>query len=75
MGTLTCQRCGATSEGLTFEDADVLIDHAVGQSRGRPCAGKESDLIWDGKTVLNADDDETESDSDSSKTKKTPKRR
>ena len=75
MGKLTCQRCGATSEGATFEEADALIDHAIGQSKGRPCGGKESDLVWDGKTVINLEV-ETESESDSSKTnKKSSKRR
>lgn len=73
MGTLTCQRCGATSEGKSFEDADDIIDHAVGLVRGRPCSGKDSDLVWDTKDVdVEISDDN--SDSDSTKPKK-PKRR
>lgn len=32
-----CTRCGASSIGGTFEEASLLIDHAVGLSRGIPC--------------------------------------
>lgn len=48
MGTLTCQRCFATAEGNTQEEADANIDHAIGQMIGRPCSGNNSDLKWTG---------------------------
>lgn len=71
MGQLTCQRCGAISEGKSFEEADELIDHAIGQSIGRPCSGKTDDLVWNTKYV----EAESDTDSDISTSKKTPKRR
>lgn len=73
MGTLTCQRCGATAEGKTFADADEIIDHAVGLIRGRPCSGKESDLTFDNKSIEPEISTDTNSDSDST-TKKSKRR-
>ncbi len=48
MGVLSCKRCGAHADADTRERADELIDHARGQMIGRPCSGKQSDLVWDG---------------------------
>lgn len=75
MGTLNCQRCGATAEGNTQEEADEKIDHARGQMIGRPCEGKQSDLSWTGGTVRETDApkivvaDETESKKSQNKKK------
>ena len=48
MGKLTCSRCFAEAEADSQEEADALIDHARGQRIGRPCAGNQSDLHWEG---------------------------
>ncbi len=45
MTKLFCKRCEAMSEGKNFEECDSLIDHARGLSKGRKCAGLESDLV------------------------------
>jgi len=80
MGQLSCNRCGATAEADTQEDADVLIDHALGQKIGRPCSGKQSDLVWSSVTrgtVVKHDShtsDTTESDSPTIKPKKSKRR-
>jgi len=77
MGVLSCQRCGATAEGETFEQADERIDHAVGLSKGRACSGKTSDLIWNGAKTLaeHPEPDElVDTESDSSKPKKSKRR-
>ncbi len=47
MGKLSCKRCGATAEADSQEEADELIDHARGVMIGRPCSGKQSDLVWE----------------------------
>jgi len=52
MGKLKCQRCTATAEADTFEEADSLIDHAYGRIISRPCAGDDKDLIWNGKPAF-----------------------
>ncbi|MCH7590546.1 hypothetical protein IIB34_05875 [PVC group bacterium] len=79
MGQLSCNRCGATAEGDTQEQADVLIDHARGQMIGRPCSGKQSDLVWNGqKTEPKAETDtepENATESDSPTKPKKSKRR
>ncbi|HKZ42772.1 MAG TPA: hypothetical protein VJ044_17545 [Candidatus Hodarchaeales archaeon] len=77
MGKLTCQRCGATAEGDSFDEADARIDHALGLSKGRPCSGKTSDLVWNTKNVEAeiTSDVTSDDDSDSSKPKKQTKRR
>ncbi len=48
MGLLTCIRCGAKAEGDTFAQADELIDHAIGLSKGRPCSGDPRNMLWTG---------------------------
>ena len=77
MGKLSCQRCGATAEGETFEEADERIDHALGLSKGRPCSGKQSDLIWEGSSEKRkvTVDVEDITESESPKMKKSTKRR
>ena len=52
MGTLECQRCTATAEADTFEEADSLIDHAYGRIISRDCAGDEKDLVWNGEPAF-----------------------
>lgn len=52
MAVLECIRCGATAEGKDFEECDSLINHEIGTSKGRPCAGKPSDLRLDGKVLF-----------------------
>jgi len=37
MTTANCTRCNATANGGTFEEASLLLNHAVGLSRGIPC--------------------------------------
>jgi len=37
MTTAKCQRCGASATGGTLEEATLLLNHAVGLSRGIPC--------------------------------------
>ena len=82
MGQLSCNRCGATAEGDTQEQADVLIDHARGQMIGRPCSGKQSDLVWDGakaepKKIVSVEVEvptTSESDSSTKKPKKSKRR-
>lgn len=49
MGLLKCRYCGATAQADTIEEADSLIDHAVGMAHGNPCPGEKSNLLWDGK--------------------------
>jgi len=51
MPTLVCSCCGEEAEGKNFTEADTKIDHAKGQSRGRPCGGDPRNLTWDGKVV------------------------
>ena len=51
MALLTCSRCKATAEGATFEEADSLIDHSNGKSKGWPCSGNPDYLVWEGKTA------------------------
>lgn len=59
MGTLTCNRCGATAEGEDFGEADASIDHSLGLKIGRPCSGKESDLVYDGSYKTTIDESES----------------
>jgi len=77
MGTLSCQRCFATAEGNTQEEADELIDHALGMMIGRPCEGKASDLKWTDTSRINVSTPETppkiETPKSSKKTQKTKK--
>ena len=78
MGQLSCNRCGAKAEADTQENADVLIDHARGQMIGRPCSGKQSDLVWDGSktakhVVVNVVEPKAETVSDSDSPTKKPK--
>ena len=51
MGKLICSRCFAEAEADSQEEADALIDHARGQMIGRPCSGKQSDLVWEGAST------------------------
>jgi len=37
MTTANCTRCNATATGGTLEEATLLLNHAVGLSRGIPC--------------------------------------
>jgi hypothetical protein len=57
MGSLICKTCGATAEGDTFDDADSLIDHSVGTSKGKPCGGNPLDMIWTGVIRATKTDD------------------
>jgi len=63
MGKLECQRCTATAEASTFEEADSLIDHAYGRIISRPCAGDDKDLIWNGKPAFEVTYTQVTSDS------------
>lgn len=54
MGILSCKRCFATAEGNTQAEADDAIDHARGQMIGRPCSGKQEDLVWEGSNTTTA---------------------
>ncbi|MCK5600936.1 hypothetical protein KAR91_03645 [Candidatus Pacearchaeota archaeon] len=46
MGVLECKRCFAKATGSDRKEADDRIDHAIGLRIGRPCSGKQSDLVW-----------------------------
>lgn len=46
MGQLVCKRCFAQATADTKDEADSIIDHAIGQTIGRPCSGKDEDLVW-----------------------------
>ncbi len=81
MGDLSCKRCGAHAQADTRERADELIDHARGQMIGRPCSGKQSDLVWNGakakakETVsVEVEASTNESDSSTKKSKKSKRR-
>ena len=39
MGTLTCSRCGATTEADSIDEGRKKLDHAVGLDKGTPCDG------------------------------------
>lgn len=51
MGELICLRCNAKAEGETFAEADELIDHAIGKSKGFPCNGDPTQMRWNGDPV------------------------
>ena len=77
MGKLSCRRCGASAEAGSQEEADAIIDHARGQMIGRPCSGKESDLVWEGSTTTTNTGTArvvTETEESPTKTKKKPKK-
>ena len=40
-----CNRCGATATAGTFEAASLLLNHAVGLSRGIPCGDNYNSVI------------------------------
>ncbi len=81
MGVLSCKRCGAHADADTREKADDLIDHAVGRMIGKPCSGKQSDLVWTGakskakETVAVEVEVPTSSDNPTNKKSKKSKRR
>lgn len=43
-----CNKCGGTSQGVTFEEASSKINHAVGMSRGIKC-GASYNLVYEVK--------------------------
>lgn len=52
MGKLHCQRCGATCEKETFDQALFYIDHSVGLTNGRPCPNDGTNpMSWNGIPV------------------------
>lgn len=52
MGTITCPRCTATTEADSIDEGKDRLDHALGLSIGKPCAGTAT-LIFTGKAKPN----------------------
>lgn len=49
MVKVRCQVCTGTGEADTESEAKLKVDHAVGRSKGRPCAGgPNAPVIIDG---------------------------
>jgi len=48
MGTLTCQRCKATTKADSIEDGRKLLDHSVGLYIGKPCQDGRAELFLTG---------------------------
>lgn len=42
MVQVKCIRCNGQAEGKTADEAADRIDHAIGQSKGRACAGGDN---------------------------------
>lgn len=65
MGSLICLRCKARVDASTKEEAEKVIDHAVGLTRGIKCGGNLARLEWtDGGNIsitqtTKSDDEET----------------
>ena len=49
MATLTCSRCKATTQADSIKEGRDRLDHAVGLSRGKPCADGKAELFLTGK--------------------------
>jgi len=45
MTTAKCNRCGASADAGTFEEASLLLNHAVGLSRGIPCGDNYNSVV------------------------------
>jgi len=52
MTTAKCQRCGATANAGTFEGASLLLNHAVGLSRGIPCGDNYNCVVEVVDTII-----------------------
>ncbi len=48
MGKLYCLKCTQSAEASTFEQADILIDHAASSKK---CSGNPDYLRWNGEKL------------------------
>lgn len=69
MVKVRCQVCTGTGEADSMDEAKQKIDHAVGRSKGRPCAGgPNAPVVIDGPVKKGV-----RADAESSKPKKSKK--
>lgn len=76
LGSLICLNCKARVDAATQEEAEKVIDHAVGLARGIKCGGDKVRLEWTTgqSTVLTTTQTLKENVTEESKPKASPKK-